>query len=120
MTVTKDGCTSTVTTKTVTVNPILAAPVVTCADQRIDGVTFGWDPVANASGYTIKVDIVGGANVFTGTVTGTTYDVPNLSEGTQVVITVTAISSNGCPNTTGTVNTKQQPVQMQRLLSRIK
>ncbi|MBK7698213.1 MAG: hypothetical protein IPJ39_05575 [Saprospiraceae bacterium] len=44
--------------------------------------------------------------MFTGTVTGTTYDVPNLSEGTQVVITVTAISSNGCPNTTGTVTCK--------------
>lgn len=106
LTVTKDGCTSTVTTKTVTVNPVLAAPVVTCADQRIDGVTFGWTSVANASGYNIKVDIVGGANVFTGTVTGTTYDVPNLSEGTQVVITVTAISNNGCPNTTGTITCK--------------
>lgn len=102
LSVTKNGCTSTVTTHTVTVNPVLTAPTVSCADQRIDGVTFGWLAVANASGYNIKVDIVGGANVFTGTVTGTTYDVPGLTEGTQVTITVTAISNNGCPNTTST------------------
>lgn len=101
LTVTKDGCTSSVTTRNVTVNPVLAAPVVSCADQRIDGVTFGWTSVPNASGYNIVVEIVGGAVLFSGTVTGTTYDVPGLTEGTQVRITVTAISTNGCPNTTG-------------------
>ena len=49
LTVTTDGCTSTPTTKTVTLDPLLEKPVVTCADQRIDGVTFGWTSVANAS-----------------------------------------------------------------------
>lgn len=101
LTVTRDGCTSIVTTQNVSVNPVLAAPVVSCADQRIDGVTFGWTSVTNASGYDIVVEIVGGAVIFSGTVTGTTYDVPGLTEGTEVRITVTAISTNGCPNTTG-------------------
>ncbi|MBK8625595.1 MAG: hypothetical protein IPN86_08575 [Saprospiraceae bacterium] len=101
LTVAKNGCTSTVTTRNVTVNPVLANPQVSCADQRIDGVTFGWTSVPNASGYNIVVNIVGGANIFTGAVTGTMYDVPGLTVGTQVSITVTAISSNGCPNTTG-------------------
>jgi hypothetical protein len=102
LTVTKDGCTSNVTSQNVTIDPLLAMPMVICADQRIDGVTFGWDAVTNASGYNIVVEVVGGATLFTGTVTGTTYDVPGLTEGTQVRITVTAVSTNGCPNTSDT------------------
>ncbi len=103
LTVSKDGCTSIVTTKRVTVNPVLTTPTVSCTDRRIDGVTFGWDAVANVSGYTITVQIVGGAVLYTGTVTNTSYDVSSIPEGTEVRITVTAIASNGCPNTSSTV-----------------
>ncbi|HRO09106.1 MAG TPA: gliding motility-associated C-terminal domain-containing protein [Saprospiraceae bacterium] len=104
LTVTKNGCTSTLTTKTVTVNPVLVAPKITCADQRIDGVTFGWDAVPNANSYDIVVEIVGGAVLFQGNVTDTQYDVSGIPEGTQVKITVTAVSGNGCPNTSSSFN----------------
>lgn len=102
LTVSKNGCTSSVTTKTVTVNPVLEVPKVICADQRIDGVTFGWNAVTNASGYDIIVEIVGGSVIFTGNVKNLEYVVNGIPEGTQVKITVTAVSTNGCPNTTGT------------------
>ncbi len=100
--VTQNGCPSTVTTRTVTVNPVLSAPVIECADQRIDGVTFGWGSVANASGYHIVVRIVGGAEIYNGPESGLEYDVNGIPEGTQVEITVTALSNNGCPNTSST------------------
>ncbi|MCZ2100088.1 MAG: gliding motility-associated C-terminal domain-containing protein [Chitinophagales bacterium] len=100
--VSKDGCTSEETKHTVTVNPVLLNPKITCADQRIDGVTFGWDAVANANSYDIIVEIVGGGIIYQGNVTNLEYDVDGIPEGTQVKITVTAVSTNGCPNTTST------------------
>jgi len=100
LTVSKNGCTSSVTTHTVTLQPLLTTPKIICFDQRIDGVTFSWDPVANASSYDIVVEIVGGSVLFQGNVTNTMYDVNSIPEGTIVRITVTAVSNNGCPSTT--------------------
>ncbi len=99
LSVEKDGCTSTVTTHTVSLNPVLSPPVITCIDSRIDGVTFEWDAVINADSYDIVVQIEGGAIVFQGNVNDLSFDVGSLSEGTRVSITVTAVSNNGCPNT---------------------
>ncbi|MCE2789992.1 MAG: gliding motility-associated C-terminal domain-containing protein [Saprospiraceae bacterium] len=94
LTVSKDGCTSPVTTKQVTLNPVLAQPVVSCVSQRKDAVTFGWAAVANASGYEVYIN-----GVLIGTQTTTTYAVTGMNENDIATIKVVAVSSNGCPNT---------------------
>jgi hypothetical protein len=97
LSVTKNGCTSPVSTQQVTINPILQAPVVYCADQKIDGVVFGWDAIANASGYEIWINGIKITNQ-----TALTFAVNGLKEKDKVTILVVALSTNGCPNTSGT------------------
>jgi hypothetical protein len=98
--VNKNGCISSTITKTVAVNPLLLPPVITCLDQKIDGVTFGWNPVNGANSYDISVNVVGGAILYQGNVTNTTYVATGLQEGSQVQIFVTARSNNACPDVT--------------------
>lgn len=98
LSVSKNGCISSTIDKIVIVNPPLLPPVITCVDQKIDGVTFGWNPVNGANSYDIRVNIVNGATLYQGNVTNTTYEVTGLQEGTQVQISVTAKSNNACPD----------------------
>ena len=98
LSVNKNECNSPTIAKTVVVNPTLLPPVITCIEQKIDGVTFGWNPVSGANSYDISVNVVGGATLYQGNVTNTTYVATGLQEGSQVQISVTAISNNACPD----------------------
>ncbi|HMT69470.1 MAG TPA: gliding motility-associated C-terminal domain-containing protein [Saprospiraceae bacterium] len=100
LSVSKNGCNSFQITKAVTLYRPLLPPVITCIDQKIDGVTFGWNPVNGANSYDISVNVVNGATLFQGNVTNTTYAATGLQEGNQVQIFVTAKSNNTCPDDT--------------------
>lgn len=96
LTVTENGCTSTQTTQTVTVDQPLATPVISCT-ATTSSVEFSWAAIPGASSYNINV-----GTGQTGTLNGTTYTVTGLAPGELVTITVEAVSSNSCSNTTAT------------------
>ena len=91
--VTKNGCPSEEVTKQITLDPLLIKPDIKCADQRKDGVTFGWESVANATSYEIYIN-----GALQGTQNTLTYDVNGLNEKESVIIKVVAISDNECPD----------------------
>lgn len=54
--VTSGGCNSDTIRKTVFVQPLLAAPNLTCGNKTTSTVSFNWTAVAGASGYEVSVD----------------------------------------------------------------
>ncbi|MEZ4912040.1 MAG: gliding motility-associated C-terminal domain-containing protein [Saprospiraceae bacterium] len=108
--VTKNGCPSVEVTKDITIEPELDKPVITCADQRKDGVTFGWEAVENATSYQIFIN-----GALQGTQSTLTYDVNGLMEKETATIRVVAISDNACPdseNTKSCIATSCQPITL--------
>ncbi len=95
LTVTENGCVSTPVSQTIVVVAPLTAPVVSCVDATTTSVTFGWDPVPGATGYTVAV--LSGPE---GALSGTTYSVTGLAPGESVTIAVTAETDNPCGPTT--------------------
>jgi len=93
LTVEKDGCTSTPSSRTLTVQDTLPNFVVNCRAQGLDFVEFEWAPVPGVTSYQISIN--GGAPV---TQTTRTYKVTGLMEDEAATITVTAISTNECPD----------------------
>ncbi|MEZ4911065.1 MAG: hypothetical protein R2774_09400 [Saprospiraceae bacterium] len=80
LSINKNGCNSHTITKTVVIDPSLLPPIITCVDQKIDGVTFDWNPVSGANSYDISVKVVNGATLYQGNVTNTTYEVTGIQE----------------------------------------
>jgi len=93
LTVTENGCTSTLFTRTVVVSAPLAAPVITCGTATTTSVTFNWGAVAGAASY--NVNVITGQ---TGTLSGTSYTVNNILPGVAVTIEVIAVGSGPCGN----------------------
>ncbi len=97
------GCQSTTATQTVVVNTQIPNPVINCTPTPND-ITFSWNPINGASGYNVTV-ITGQ----TGTqIDPTTYQVTNLMPNEQVTISVVAISSNACPNSSAQITCSAQ------------
>ncbi len=91
------GCTTSRTQVNLTVNPLLASPVVT-VDSAIaagDALTFRWTPVNGATGYEVSVN--GGP--FTAPSSGATgllHVITGLSAFQQVMLQVRALAAQAC------------------------
>ena len=90
-----DGCTSSESFD-VTVEDVIAAPVVDC-DGDPSQIIFMWDDVVGASGYVItEVDLPAGA---TGEEIGNTYVITGINGGDEATIIVTAEADTDCITT---------------------
>ncbi|MBT8231224.1 MAG: gliding motility-associated C-terminal domain-containing protein [Bacteroidia bacterium] len=88
----------------VTVLDTLIMGEITCIDQDLDFVEFDWDDVVGATGYDISYTINGGAQVDENNYPDSDILIDNLMPDDVVVITVTALSPNQCPNVTRTAD----------------
>ncbi len=89
LTVTENGCVSAPVSHTVQVDPVLLAPVITCSSTTTS-VTFSWPAVTGATSYQVTGT--------PGTLNGTTYTINGLMPGDVTNITVTAIGTTVCGN----------------------
>ncbi len=89
-------------TRTITVGTPIQAPIVFCQETTQNSVTFAWNDVPGATGYTVTV-LTGQ----TGTQLGNTYTLTGLSLGETVEITVTAAGNAICPAATSVVQACQ-------------
>ncbi|MBK8562737.1 MAG: gliding motility-associated C-terminal domain-containing protein [Saprospiraceae bacterium] len=88
-----NGCQSSPESQTVEVGTQIPPPVINCTSTS-NSITFTWDPVPGATGYSVTV-----INGPTGTMNGPeSYVVTNLNPNQQVTISVTAFSGNSCPD----------------------
>ena len=82
---------------TVTVDQAVVAPSVSCVGSTENSVTFGWaHPTTTEFSYTVSVG--GGTPSAPVTTTDMTYTENGLTPGTEVEITVIALSGNSCPD----------------------
>lgn len=103
------GCSSTTRTAvTVTVNPVLATPVVTVQAVTNSSILFAWNAVAGATAYEISIN--GGTNWIP--VATTTYSASGLQPAQSVTILVRAKGQIACQtsaNSTPTTGTTDGP-----------
>ncbi|MBX2928479.1 MAG: gliding motility-associated C-terminal domain-containing protein [Saprospiraceae bacterium] len=90
LTVTENGCVSSVLTQTLNVVAPLASPVISCATST-DEIVFSWADVPGASGY--QVNVLSGP---AGVQSGNTYTVSGLTPGDAVQIQVVALNAGPC------------------------
>ena len=91
-----NGCTSTARgSATVTVLPILAAPVVTLTSATSTSLTFSWTAVPGATGYQVSTDGTTFQNPSSGA-TGTTHTITGLTPLTTITLIVRALGTLGC------------------------
>ena len=98
LTVTRQGCVSTPTTRMVNVDELVDPINVTCVDQTASSITFGWNSAANASEYAVSID-----GSFVRNQTDNTFTITGLTPGDRRFIEVIAISNNLCGNTMDTI-----------------
>ena len=91
--VTENGCPSDTSIQTVTVDPLLESPAISCTSTTTS-VTFSWPDLPNVNGYDLIVSS-GQTGMFT---TDTTYLVDGLMPGESVSIQLSSFSSNACPD----------------------
>ena len=91
-----NGCVSEMRNIEILVEPEPAAPVIQCTNSTITSVEFGWSMVDCADRYNVVVT-VDGAVVDEQEVTGTTFEVADLTSEQDVELVVTALSSPTCP-----------------------
>ena len=89
LTVELDGCTSAEFTTTVEVQDVIPQIVVSCTDQSDTGVSFGWNTIPGATGYSVVID--GGAPT---TQAGTSIDISTVPNA-EVFIIVTPVMGPG-------------------------
>ncbi len=96
----KDGCTSEMVTKNVFVQPELALIEVTCLEQNLNSVLFGWNEIVGATGYEVTI----GSNppMIITDISEITTLVDNLSPGDIIDITVNVLSDSKCPPSSDT------------------
>lgn len=90
----ENNCTSTQFSQTVEVQAPLAAPVINC-NTSTSSIEFGWQDIPGADSYNVTV-----ITNQTGTLSGTTFTVDNLSPGETVTIEVEAVGTGPCGNST--------------------
>ncbi len=94
LTVEENGCFSEPFSQAVQVDAELIPPAINC-NSTTQSVTFTWDAVAGATGYSVN-DISGPA----GTLNGTTYEINGLSIGQTVDIELIVEGTTACGNLT--------------------
>lgn len=87
-------CPTTSNAATLTENAFVS-PVVNCTSSSSSDVTFGWNAVSGATSYTIDYTINGGATQSGGSTGSTSFNLPGLSAGDVVNLTVTP-TGTGC------------------------
>ncbi len=90
--VTDGSCTSAVFTQQIQVDDEMQAPVINCS-ATTDSVTFSWNTVPGATGYSVAV-LNGSGGLQT---SDTTYVFSGLNASQQVAIQVTVNGNSGCP-----------------------
>jgi PKD repeat protein len=90
LTVDENGCTSTSTSKNVTVISPLQAPVINC-NSTINSINFTWNPVPNANDYEVFIN-----GTSQGTQAGTSFDVTGLMPNESAEIMVVANGNQIC------------------------
>jgi len=91
LTVTQNGCPSTVFTQNITVDNPLAQPVISC-QTTTSSIIFSWNSVPGSTGYNVTSSIPGTQ------VSPTSYEITGLTPGQSATITVAAIGTNSCGN----------------------
>ncbi len=99
---TADGCKDS-TTRTVTVLPVLTAPVVVTGSITANSIQFNWAAVTGAVGYEVSVDGSGFTLPSSGA-TGLSHVVNGLQPNQTVNITVRALGTLPCQSATGTAS----------------
>lgn len=85
-----EGCVSETINQIVeVVAPLIPTPI-NCAMTDLTSLTFSWDPVEHANGYTVL------SSTGTGTLDGTTFTVNDLLPGQEVSIEVTSVGDTPC------------------------
>ncbi|MEM1215964.1 MAG: gliding motility-associated C-terminal domain-containing protein, partial [Bacteroidota bacterium] len=101
LTVTENNCVSAPFAQTVNVQEALQAPIISCTGDNTS-ITFTWNEVVGATGYTVNVlDAPAGA-VETEDIANRTYSFTNLTPGDEVEIEITTLSNGVCENVTTT------------------
>ncbi len=99
LTVTNSFCESETTIHTVTVDPELQTPNISCGPNGSStAIEFIWDPVANADSYDISIDGAASTNQ-----SNTDILLSGLTAGDSRFIEVTAVSNNSCPSVRDTL-----------------
>ena len=89
----ENNCSSIVHMEEVEIEPTLIPPVINCISTD-NSVSFVWDEVDGADSY-----VVSPVNGFPGFFTSnTSYLVTGLAAGTEVIVELSVISSNSCPD----------------------
>ncbi|MBI1226440.1 MAG: T9SS type B sorting domain-containing protein [Bacteroidetes bacterium] len=101
LTVTENGCTSSVFTQNISVENLLAQPAITC-QTTTNSVLFNWSSVPNSTGYNVTSSVPGMQ------VSPTSYEVTGLTPGQSVTITVEAIGAGACGNSSAMQTCKAQ------------
>ncbi len=97
LTITENGCSSSVFSQTVEVQNPMATPVINCIPSP-DAITFSWADVAGATGY--QVNVLSGQ---TGTQNGNSFTVGGLVPGNMVQLEVIALGNGPCGNSVDTL-----------------
>ena len=108
--VTKNGCTSTVFSSTVFVEPELEDVNIQCDSISTDFLIFSWNNIAGVSLFEITID--SDPSFFS---SNTSITVDNLEEEQFVSIIVTSISDTSCPGSTNSLSciTTKTPVSVE-------
>jgi gliding motility-associated-like protein len=76
---------------------ILETPLVQCLDMTENSITFEWQNVSNATGYTVQLTLNGTAQT-PFDIASNSYTVSDLLPETEVIINVTALNTPDCDN----------------------
>ena len=106
------GCISASRTAvTVSLLTALAQPVVTTGTATVNSVTFNWQAVAGATGYSVSVN-GGAAQVLPGGANTLSYTATGLQPVSTVTVQVTALGAQSCQNSVATATGKTLPAEI--------
>jgi len=96
--VAQDDCESAMVQQMVFVEPALEAIDVTCAQQEIDFVTFGWNDVVGATEYIVTVTLADGTELAPFVTTDLSHTENGLTPGDVISINVEVVANDTrCP-----------------------
>lgn len=96
LSITKNGCISEQASLTVTVEPPLEAPAVTCGEATNSTINLNWNTVTGATGYQVIINGEVAANLGANALT---YEQGGLAENEEVTAEIVAIGVGACGNT---------------------
>ncbi|HEY3385415.1 MAG TPA: gliding motility-associated C-terminal domain-containing protein, partial [Saprospiraceae bacterium] len=91
------GCVSDTHIHQIKIEPRLEVPIINCIEEDYYSLSVEWEPVPGATSYNVL------SSSGSGTLSGTTYTIRNLTDNTPVTIEVVAIGSAACGPTSATI-----------------